>query len=75
MPAEANLPVGPVVVCAEQQYPDALQRDPAAGRVPKLDVLAILGETGRIGVELIDEEVTIAPGWEVRWGIGTSGNN
>lgn len=30
VPAEANLPVGPVVVCAEQQYPDALQRDPAS---------------------------------------------
>lgn len=64
--AEADLPVGPVVVSAEQQYPDALEGDPASRRVPELDVLAVLGEAGRIGVELIDQEVAVAPGREVR---------
>lgn len=62
MSAQADLPVGPVVVCAEQQYPDALQRDPASRRVPKLNVLAVLGQTRRVSVELIDQEVAIAPG-------------
>lgn len=62
MSAEANLPVGPVVVGAEEQDPDALQRDPASRRVPKLDVLAILSKTRGISVDLVDQEVAIAPG-------------
>lgn len=72
MPTQADLSVGFVVVCAEKEDPDALQGHSAARWVPQLDVLSILSRAGRVGVQLIDQEVPVTPGWEVRGRICTS---
>lgn len=63
---QADLPVGLVVEGAEQQDPDALKGDTAPRRVPELDVLAVLRHAGRVGVQLIDQEIAVAPRREVR---------
>lgn len=75
MSAQADLPVGFVVVRAEQENPDALQGDSASRRVPELDVLAVFCDAGRVGVQLIDQEITIPPWWEVRRRVGASGSH
>lgn len=69
MSAQADLPVGLVVVGAEQQDPDALKGDAAPRGVPELNVLAVLRHAGRVGVQLIDQEIIVAPRREVRRGI------
>lgn len=66
MSAQADLPVGLVVAGAEQQDPDALKGDAASRRVPELDVLAVLRHARCVGVQLIDQEIAVAPWWEVR---------
>lgn len=63
---QADLPVGLVAVGAEQQDPDALKGDTAPRRVPELDVLAVLRHAGRVSVQLIDQEIAVAPRREVR---------
>lgn len=67
MSTQADLSVGFVVVRTEQEYPDALEGDSLARWVPKLNVLAVFRNTRRIGVQLVDQEVSVPPGWKVGW--------
>lgn len=75
MSAQADLPVGSVVMRTEEEDPDALQGDAASRWVPKLDVLSILSCPRRVRVQLIDQEVTVPPRWEVRRRICAPWNN
>lgn len=73
--AQADLPVRFVIVRTEEQYPDVLQGDSAAWWVPQLDVLSVLSCAGCISVQLVDQEVSVAPGWEVRRRVCASWNH